>query len=209
VTFVPSIVENMPEATIIIDTTQTPETLLQWISSTHQRRIKKAQKTWGKYVELWEDEVDHAYDMRLKTSKKQWFTIPKRDHFKQLYHLLVDWNKWFFAARKQWDEVGAFAVIVTIWDTWFYLYGWSDSSVWVWAAQSLHWQIIQNAHRKWVKTYDLLGVSPLWKSDHHLSWVTQFKQWFGWTRIEYVWNYDYLISWWKYRLYKLRRNLRK
>jgi hypothetical protein len=29
VTFVPSIVENMPEATIIIDTTQTPETLLQ------------------------------------------------------------------------------------------------------------------------------------------------------------------------------------
>jgi hypothetical protein len=29
VTFVPSIVENMPEATIIIDTSQVPEVLLQ------------------------------------------------------------------------------------------------------------------------------------------------------------------------------------
>jgi lipid II:glycine glycyltransferase (peptidoglycan interpeptide bridge formation enzyme) len=199
----------MPEATIIIQVDQSIDELSHWISSTHHRRIKKAQKSWGKYIEIRDHEINLAYEMRYKTSKKQWFTIPLKQHFLSLCNNLISSKNGFIAARKQWDELGAFAVILTVWKTRFYLYGWSDSCVWVWSPQALHWQIIQNAHHSWIKQYDLLWVSPKWQPTHHLAWVTQFKQGFGWEKAEYLWNYDYLISGRKYRLYKIWRNLRK
>ena len=191
--FVTSMVENMPEATVIIHTDQSLDILQKNLSSTHRRRIKKNP------TQLEPIDIQKAYDMRYSTSTGQWFHIPAYQLFVDLVTYLRhtwSWELWW----NQW----AFALVLFVENQRYYLYGWSCVSG---AAHGLHRAIIRHAHESWVQVYDMLWASPRWDRDHHLSWVTQFKTGFWWERIEYLWNFDFVYSHTLYKAYERYKNL--
>jgi lipid II:glycine glycyltransferase (peptidoglycan interpeptide bridge formation enzyme) len=57
------------------------------------------------------------------------------------------------------------------------------------------WHVFLQHHimQRWLQHgygfFDHWWVAPLWYT-HYLSWVSRFKERFGWTRVEYVWNFD-------------------
>ncbi len=77
------------------------------------------------------------------------------------------------------------------------------------APYMIQWEGIREWKMRGCHTYDFLWVSLPEDQNHHLAWVSGFKEKFGWNII-YVWGKSlFILSRWKYFLFTTLRKLYK
>lgn len=199
-----SIKQNLPEADIIIDTTKDKDLLRADISSNTKNHINKAGKK-GVIFDTVKDEDDLTRFVQLYrwVWNNKWFGVVSEDLIHKLYDYLTQTKSGEIFVVRYGGRLVWWALCIFDDKNLIYLYGGNDTSIGnIWASQFMHWQIMNYAKDNWFNTYDMLGASRIWKEDR-LSKVTQFKAWFWWTKYDYVWSFDIVLSPLLYKIYKL------
>lgn len=206
---VPSSKHNLPDATVVFATGSTKEMLWTDISKNTKEKIKKAERELANKLiscDLTSHVSDYNsfYELYAHTGKNKGFgAVGKRQRNKLTAHALEHWYGKLFVVRS-WDRVVSGAFCIEDEDVLIYLYGGNDRSVGNKGySQLLHWRIMQYAHEKWLKRYDMLGASRAWSTQDRLAQVTQFKMWFWGYKMEYLGSFDLILhraATWIYRL---------
>lgn len=200
----PSFRENMPLSTIIFDLTQWYDTLFQSMSKSARAHINK----WN-YRNLiftlanTKQERDEFYNVWYDTSTDKWFNIFSKELFDSLRNFLNPKTTWnLFLAKLDWQIV-SWSICFFVGETIVYMYWATNRKFWnVWWHHFLKSEMFKRWIENWFKTVDLLWTAPTWYPDHHLSWVSKFKESLGWIKLEYYWNYDYVFNNHLYNLFK-------
>ena len=201
----PTIKENMPEATIVIDVTKSEEELYKSFSKSAKRNVRKAIKNDLYFKIANEKEINDFYDLWYKTSKLKGFNIyPKKEYLKLLSFLRSTWTWNLYIAKKD-DVIISWSIEVTENNYSYYLYGATNRDfIKIWWHYFLKYEMFKYLNEKWIKKIDLLWVAPLWYKNHNLLWVSQFKHSLWWEHIEYVWNFDLPLNNMLYKLLRLK-----
>lgn len=198
-----SIKENMPLASVVIDLTKSEDEIYTNFNKSAKRNINKAKKN-DLYFKIANDkEVIEFYDLWAKTAFKKWFGIyPKHQYLKLISFLKSTWTWDLYIVKKD-DVILSWSVEITENNYSYYLY-WATNRDYfkIWWHYFLKYEMFKFLKTKWVKKVDLVWVSPEWKQDHHLKWVSQFKHSLGWEHVEYVWNYDIVLNKLLYKIIK-------
>lgn len=199
-----SIKQNLPEADIIIDTTKDIDLIRADISSNTKNHINKATKKGIVFNTVQGDDDLQAFqDLYHHTWSNKWFWVISDKLIGDLCSYLRQTEQWDIFIVRYEDRVVWWALCLYEDNQIVYLYWGNDTSIGnIWASQFLHWNIIRHAQSNWFNSYDMLGASRIGKKDW-LSSVTQFKSWFGWTKYEYLWSFDIVLSPLLYKIYKL------
>lgn len=201
----PTIKENMPEATVIIDLSKTEEELYKSFSKSAKRNVSKAIKN-NLYFKIADTkEIEDFYNLWYETSKLKWFNIyPKKEYLKLLEFLRSTWTWNLYIVKKD-DIIISWSVEITENNYSYYLYGATNRDfIKIWWHYFLKYEMFKYLKKKWVKKVDLLWVSPNWYENHHLKWVSQFKHSLWWEHIEYMWNFDLPLNNILYKLIRLK-----
>jgi hypothetical protein len=200
------LVENMPSATIIVDLSKSEDELWSDLSRGTRNNVNRARKSWLSIGIADAQERDVYYDMWANTGDTKWFAVQSREYYDALQAYLLSTKQWALHVVRDGDTIIAGAVCVMVDDVYVYLYGATRREIGnMGHAHLLQWEIIQYARKHWYQQYDLLWVAPWSLQPHHLDGVTQFKSWFGGNKIEYLGNYDFPLSHWKYQMFKWYR----
>jgi len=193
-----------PEETLLLDLSKSQEELLSTMHQKTRYNIRLAEKKGVEVRELERAEWALAWKVFDETARRDGFRL----HAKERY---VAWLEMFPTARL----VGAFFegdllavnLMVDAFGTRTYLHGASSSTHReVMAPYALHWQEIVQAKEAGLLTYDFWGISdtnPAWKG------ITRFKLGFGGERVTSPGTFDFVITPWKYQLYRALRFLRR
>lgn len=203
----PSFRENMPLATVSFDLSLREEDLRKSISKSARNHINKA-KSRGLSFGLIEkdDEWLEFYDIWYQTAKVKWFHIIDQKLFLALKAYIISNRCWnLFLARKDWKIV-SWSLCFFFDKNIIYMYWATNREFWnVWGHQFLKYEMFKWWWQNGFVSADLLWVSPTWFKWHHLDWVTSFKQSLGWTKIEYVGNYDLVFNKLLYKIFHLSK----
>lgn len=204
------LVENMPAATIMIDLSQSEESLLSDMAGRTRTQIRKAQQ-YGLRVEIASlNDWDVYYDMWVETGDTKWFAVQSRVAYEALRDYLLKTQQWHLYVVRDGEMIVAGAICVIVEDVYVYLYGATRRGIGnLGHAQLLQRSIIQSAKEQWFAHYDLLWCSPGGIQPHHLNGVTQFKSGFGGQKVEYLGNYDFPLSNRKYEMFKWYRSIKR
>lgn len=207
---VPSFRENMPMATIIYDLTKSEKELWDDMSKSSRSHINKAQNRWLQFSLAKEGDWEKFYDIWYQTSHDKWFNIIDKQTFWSLKEFML-WNNWWdlFLVKKDW--------IIISWSVCFFADGniiymyWATNRDFgnVWWHHFLKYEMFKWGSVNWFKSADLLWVAPTWYANHHLDWVTNFKQSLWWTKIEFLWNFDYILNNKLYETFRFIKRLKK
>jgi len=196
----PSVKENMPCATVIVDLKKSDDELFKNFSKSAKRNIKKAEKENLYFTIADEKDIDNFYNLWEKTAKWKWFNIyPKNQYKKLLDYLRSSWNGNLYLVKKD-DVIISWSIEINEWINSYYLY-WATNRdhIKIWWHYFLKYEMFKYLKSKWIEKVDLLWVSPNWYKNHHLLWVSQFKHSLWWEHIEYFWNFDLPLNklWYK------------
>ena len=203
--FQPSIKENLPPSTYIIDL------FSDWgknMSGQHTTKIKKARKNSITISQATTQDFDIAYNLLKKTGQGKGFWVVSQKSYNDIANYFTKNNTWTIYVAKIDSKIVAMAMYVKDYvnKTAIYLYGWTDRSFSNrWASHLLHIEAYKMLQKEWFQTIDLLGWWPTWFPKHKLSSVSVFKEWFGWQKIDYIWSYDIVY---KPIIYKIRTIMR-
>ena len=207
--FAPSIVENMPPATVMIDLSIPVEQLQSECSSSTVTHIRKASRQSPDYIIGDVSDWDSFYTIRSQTGQTKGFATQQRAAYDALCEYLTATQSGHLYLAKVDGVIACGAIVVYHEDTAIYLYGATDRAFRnAWLNQGLHRYIIGHMQQSDYRRYDFLGCSSTGDSHHHLASVSQFKQWFGGTKIEYVGSRDVPLHRVGYRLYLWWKQLR-
>lgn len=203
--FLPSIKENLPPSTYIIN--------LAWdweknMSGQHTTKIKKARKHAITISQATNKDFDKAYNLLKQTGEWKWFWVVSKKSYNNIAEYFTKQDTWTIYIAKIDSKVVAMAMYVKDYEnkTAIYLYWWTDRSFSNrGASHLLHIEAYKSLQKEWFHTIDLLGWWPTWFPKHKLSSVSVFKEWFGWQKIDYIWSYDIVY---KPIIYKLRTIMR-
>lgn len=204
VTWAKKTIHVSPEETLLLDLTQSEEALFSTMHQKTRYNIRLAQKKGVEVRELTHEEWSKAWKIFEETALRDGFRLHVRARYEA-------WLEKFSGARL----VGAFYegellavnLQVDACGTRTYLHGASSNQHReVMAPYALHWREIHDAKQAGLSTYDFWGVS-----DTHLAWkgITRFKVGFGGERHLSLGTFDFVRSFWKYRVYRLLRALRR
>ena len=210
--------DHSPRATILIDLEKSEEELLQDMHQKTRYNVRLSSRK-GVRVEIsnpspaktssgslggQESQISKFLDLLRRTAKRDKFHLHTDDHYRKLLDMPeVDL---FLAFYK--EKAVAGALVSFFGQRAVYMHGASDyDSRQLMAPYFLHWEIIKSAKNRGMKTYDLWGVSPKDEPNHPWAGVSRFKKGFGGKYVEHVGSWDYVISPFWYKLYKLGRKL--
>lgn len=200
---------NMPDATIVIDLHKTKEELWADISKNTKEKIKKAEKgivSHKLHIAQADKISDYElfYELYTQTAWSKGFGAVTEQMREDLVQDSVKWGYWklFMVKSDEWELI-SWAFCIQNEDNLIYLYGANDRRFGnIGLSQFLHRTIIQYAKEADLHRYDFLGASWFGKENDWLAQVTQFKMGFGWMKIEYGWNWDFVLNKWLYKLYR-------
>ena len=200
------LVENMPAATIIIDLSKSEDELWSDLSRSTRTHVSKARTSWLMVDIASLSDRDDYYQMWEDTGATKGFAVQSRVCYDALRDYLLSSKQWHLYVVRDGHTIIAGAVCVMVDDVYVYLYGGTRRDIGnMWHAQLLHWEIMMSAREQWYVQYDLLWCSAWSLQPHHLDGVTQFKSWFGGQKIEYLGNYDFPLTHWKYQMFRWYR----
>ena len=202
---VPSWREHMPQATIVLDLTQTHAQRTQDLSDSGKRYLNKGKKAELEFVQATDADWGPFWDVRYTTAFDKGFAVVPKEHFLRLRDFLVSEKQGALFLLKQGNEIVSGSVCLFREKTCVYLYGATARAYGdIGAHYLLNRQIMERAKAAHFTTYDLLGVSPVGEEQtHSLGGVTRFKQAFGGTTLSYIGNMDILLNPLMYKSYKL------
>ena len=197
--------ENMPLATIIIDTSKDNETLLKEMNSGAKQHVRKSLNQDVIFETASPEDYNTFYEERHKVSGFKWFNIIPKDIYIRLMNYLTE-NKCgnIYLAKKD-GVILWWSIAVFEWDTITYLYGFSNRNEKyrnIGVHQFIKFQMFQRARDNNIQYMDLFGWAPTWFPEHPLSSVSKFKESLGGTKIEWYWNFDIVLQPTLYNIFK-------
>lgn len=199
--FHPSIKENLPPSTYIIDLTSDWGKSMSW---QHTTKIKKARKHAITISQATKKDFDKAYNLLKQTGEGKGFWVISQVSYNNIANYFTQHNTWTIYIAQIDSKIVAMAMYIKDYEnkTAIYLYWWTDRSFSNrGASHLLHLEAYKSLQQEWFNTIDLLWWWPTWFPNHKLSSVSVFKEWFGWQKIDYIWSYDIVY---KPIIYKLR-----
>ncbi len=201
--------ENMPLATIVTPCLEW-DTLKTLMHSWHRRYLKKAYKADLRFEEARQEDRELFYAVWQDLASDKWLGIMSRQHFLWMMSYLSDQWAWQLFLAKKGEAIVSGSVCAFFERNnekqIIYLYGATARAFGnVWWHIFLQHEIMKWWHKNDYDSFDHRWVAPVWFS-HHLWWVSRFKERFGWKRIEYVGNYDYVHN---NLLYNVMKRLKK
>ncbi len=152
-------------------------------------------------------ELDSFYSLYSQTAKRDGFTVRSKEYLQDLLAMIP--GAALFLARQD-KKVLAGAIIIFFGDSASYLYGASSSEDrQLMAPYLLHWEVIQEAKRRGCLSYDLGEIPPQSAADHPLQGLGKFKMKLGASATHSMGSWDYVISPFWYRIFRVGQKLRR
>lgn len=194
---IPSFRENMPLATVVIDTSKDNETLLNEMNSGAKSHVRKAINKEIDFHIAESHEYESFYEERYKVSQMKWFNIIKKETYIKLMKYLTENNCGnIFIASKDGVLLG-WSIAVYQKDTLTYLYGFSNRDERfrnVGVHQFIKFKMFTRAREQGIQYMDLFGWAPTWFPEHPLTSVSAFKESLWGTKVEWYGNYDIILN---------------
>lgn len=198
---------EQPEATRIIDLTQSDEKILEQMKQKGRYNIKVAEKN-GVTVEKSEDVVSF-HELLQSTSERDAFGVHGLNHYEQFMKALPG-SFLLLAYAFEHKKKPIAGLMGVIWgSTGIYYYGASSyESRSLMAPYALQWAAMQYCKIAGCTQYDLLGVAPPDAADDH-AWqgISAFKEKFGGELITYPREQIAILKPFAANVLKLKRKL--
>nr|WP_076388792.1 peptidoglycan bridge formation glycyltransferase FemA/FemB family protein [Vaginimicrobium propionicum] len=180
------------DQTVIIDLTRSEDDVFAAMRQSGRRNIRKGLRNDDLTVAEWtnrgEDGFHICYKILQTTADRDGFGIyPESVYLKMMNALGSKHCRLFVAELK--GEAVAWALVTVYHGHGVYYYGGSTAEAHkTWAADLLHWRIMQTLQAEGVKSYDLMGIGS--ELSPQLGGVTQFKRKFAPepTRVAPAWD---------------------
>ena len=198
---------------------QPPDTLLldlsadenQLLSSFHEKtryNIRLAKKK-GVSVNLQALDFAAAWPIFSMTAGRDDFRLHEREYYLLMLQELKRVSVRAFLATASWqDKLLAANIMIDAGQTRTYLHGASSNEERnVMAPHLLHWELICDAKKSGLATYDWWGVAPKNSLNHPWSGVTRFKQGFGGRRLSYAGTFDKVLHRGWYAAYQAAKKI--
>lgn len=205
---------RQPQHTIIMDLTQSDETLLAAMHEKTRYNIRLAQK---KGVTVRDATADSAIWNRLAeimetTAQRDGFHLHPRSYYEAMFktmssqmHKPERCRARLFVAEHEGDLLAGL-ILIQFGTTATYLHGASDNEKRnLMAPHLLQWEAMRAARADGCTAYDFWGVAPPDAPNHRWAGVTRFKNGFGGTRVTLpsAWELPLRPVW--YKLYRLAK----
>lgn len=173
----------VPQATIIVDLTQSEEAILKAMHPKGRYNMNIAKRDGVTAEES--NDIDAFYSLLQATGGRDGFTIKRKSDYEAFVKMP---GSFLLLALEPTQKKPIAGLVGVLWkDQALYYYGASDyASRALMAPYALQWAAIQRAKAAGCTSYDLLGISPpdAPKSDPWQG-ITDFKKKFGGMMIEY------------------------
>lgn len=200
--------------TRILDLSKSEEELMAEMHEKWRYNIRLAWKRWvvTEWVKPIGENIDIWMNLLSETTERDDFSHNSREYYVSFLRNIIDANAgWLIFASLE-GKVIAAGVFIYYHATALYYYGASTSDPEMrkhMAPYMIQWEGIREWKMRGCHTYDFLWVSLPEDQNHHLAWVSGFKEKFGWNII-YVWGKSlFILSRWKYFLFTTLRKLYK
>ena len=194
---IPSFRENMPLATVVIDTSKHDDDLLNEMNSGAKSHVRKAINKQIDFHIAEPQEYASFYEERHKVSQLKGFNIIRQETYIKLMNYLTE-NKCgnIFIASKD-GVLLWWSIAVYQGDTLTYLYGFSNRDERfrnVGVHQFIKFKMFTRAREQGIQYMDLFGGAPTGFPEHPLTSVSAFKESLGGTKVERYGNYDIILN---------------
>lgn len=198
-----------PQHTLVLDLTQSEETLLEQMKPKGRYNIRLAEKKGVKVEKMGSENIEVFYKLLKETTDRDGFSGHNINYYKAMLSALTK-NKNAALYIATFNDKPISAIIATFFaDTAIYYYGASSNEHRnLMAPYLLQWQVIKEAKSQGYKQYDFLGISPQNQPKHAWAGVTEFKLKFGGERIDYAQPRETALRPFLYFLYKIYKKLR-
>lgn len=207
----PDLGGTQPRYVMKTDLTPEPEELLASFHSKWRYNIRLAERRGVTVREGTRDDLPAFYELLLVTAERDGFRVRARDYFENLYDLLVPAGMArLFAAEHEGAMVAA-AILFRMGDTAVYVYGASGNEQrHLMPNHLLQWRMMQWAREQGCRVYDFRGVTREVDGEPvgDLGGLNRFKRGFAAEYMEYVGEWDLVLSPMWYHVYALARRLR-
>lgn len=180
------------DQTVIIDLTKSEEDVLAAMRQSGRRNIRKGLRNNDLKVVEWtdrgEDGFHVCYEILQTTAQRDGFTVHPESVYLNMMKALGPQHCRLFVTELKGKAV-AWALVTVYHGHGVYYYGGSTAEAHkTWAADLLHWRIMQTLQNEGVKSYDLMGIGS--ELSPQLGGVTQFKRKFapGSTYVAPAWD---------------------
>ncbi|MEI6510992.1 MAG: peptidoglycan bridge formation glycyltransferase FemA/FemB family protein [Candidatus Uhrbacteria bacterium] len=198
--------EVSPSHTLITDLTKTEPDLLAAMHEKTRYNVRLAERK-GVTISIGTDSIDDVWPIFEQTASRGQFRL----HPKSYYEKMLASGVVFIATAKVGDQIVAANLMVDYAGTRTYLHGASgETHRNVMAPFLLHWELIKDAKRKGIESYDWWGVAPEGADESH-PWngITRFKLGFGGNRVDSPGTFDFVARRLEYMIYKILRTIRR
>ncbi|MFA6304598.1 MAG: peptidoglycan bridge formation glycyltransferase FemA/FemB family protein [Patescibacteria group bacterium] len=197
-----------PPNTLILDLSQSTESLLASFHSKTRYNIKLAEKHGLTISKLTADDFTKCWPLFKQTSERDTFGLHSQSYYQTMLTTVPEVELW--VARNQNNAIIAANLMSFYGDTVTYLHGASDyQNRNLMAPYLLHWTLIQEAQSRGFKYYDWHGIAPESETNHPWAGVTRFKKGFGGEPTTYAGTYDFIYETGWYKLYKVFRKINR
>jgi lipid II:glycine glycyltransferase (peptidoglycan interpeptide bridge formation enzyme) len=201
----PAFHDTQPETSLVLDLTQTEQTLLDQMKPKGRYNIRVAQKHGIQVKPSKDASVFHA--LLKKTGVRDGFGIHPEAYYRKMLTSLEDRAMLLLAYHK--GEPIAGGIFIFTPETAIYYYGASDHEKRpLMAPYLVQWKAILEAKKRGCKTYDFLGIAPENAKNHPWEGVTRFKKQFGGKTVEFPGATDMILRpclYWLFKCYKTRK----
>lgn len=165
------------DRTVIVDLEPSEDEILAQMRQRGRRCIRKGMRDetlqFTEETGLCREDFDRLYDVLIETAQRDGFGIAPSDLYWQMLQALGPQHCRMFVVRRDGRPL-AWAIVTVYRDAAVYYYGASSAEGRrAWAADLLHWRIMQQLRTEGVRSYDLMGID----SDRApaLKGVAEFK----------------------------------
>jgi len=207
----PDLGGTQPRYVMQTDLTPEPDDLLAQFHSKWRYNIRLAGRKGVTTREGTRDDLPAFYELLQVTAERDDFRVRTREYFEHMYDLLVPAGlaKLFVAEYEETMIAGA--ILFRMGDTAVYVYGASANEHRnLMPNHLLQWTMMCWAREQGCRIYDFRGVTREVEGEPEgdLGGLNRFKRGFAAQYLEYVGEWDLVLSPMWYRLYALARRLR-
>jgi len=207
----PDLGGTQPRYVMKTDLTPEPEALLASFHPKWRYNIRLAERKGVTVREGTREDLPVFYELLLVTAERDGFRVRRREYFEHLYDLLVPAGMAKLFVAEYEGAMIAGAILFRMGDTAVYVYGASGNEQRnLMPNHLLQWTMMLWARRQGCQVYDFRGVAREVDGEPvgHLDGLNRFKRGFAAQYMEYIGEWDLVLSPIWYRLYALAMRAR-